>query len=109
MQLCKLGRQEDDTTRFPGVMLEQDPETGLLEMKQTGLIKCIIKALWLDDAAKGKFTPSDSKPLVKSANIRGFAHKILTRETLSPTKSQNLVPDRCCQKFFACASLCLFA
>jgi hypothetical protein len=34
-------------------------------MKQTGLIKRIIEALGLDDGAKGKFTPSESKPLVK--------------------------------------------
>jgi hypothetical protein len=42
MQLHELGvnlEQEDDTDRFLGVMLEWDPETGLLEMKQTGLIK----------------------------------------------------------------------
>jgi len=37
--------QEDDAAGFLGVTLEQDPETGLLEMKQTGLIKRIIKAL----------------------------------------------------------------
>ena len=37
-------------------------------MKQTGLIKRIIEALGLDDEAKGKFTPSDSKPLVKDIN-----------------------------------------
>ncbi len=37
-------------------------------MKQTGLIKHIIEALGLDDGAKGKFTPSESKPLVKDVN-----------------------------------------
>jgi len=37
-------------------------------MKQTGLIKRIIEALGLDDGAKGKFTPSESKPLVKDIN-----------------------------------------
>ncbi len=36
---------------------------GLLKMKQTGLIKRIIEALGLDNGAKGKFTPSESKPL----------------------------------------------
>jgi len=30
-----------------------------------GMIKCIIEALGLDDGAKGKFIPSESKPLVK--------------------------------------------
>ena len=71
MQLRELGmdlEQKDDTAGFLGVTLERDSETGLLEMKQTGLIKRIIKALGLDDGAKGKFTPSESKPLVKDVN-----------------------------------------
>jgi len=71
MQLRDLGmdlEQEDDAAGFLGVTLEQDPETSLLKMKQTGLIKRIIKALGLDDGAKGKFTPSESKPLVKDVN-----------------------------------------
>jgi hypothetical protein len=50
------------------VTLEQDQETGLLEMKQIGLIKHIIEALGLDKGAKGKFTLSKSKPLVKNVN-----------------------------------------
>ncbi len=71
MQLRDLGvdlEQEDDAAGFLGVTLERDPETSLLEMKQTGLIKRIIEALGLDDGAKGKFTPSESKPLVKDVN-----------------------------------------
>ena len=71
MQLHELGvnlEQENDAAGFLGVMLEQDPETSLLEMKQTGLSNCIIEALGLDDGAKGKFTPSESKPLVKDVN-----------------------------------------
>jgi hypothetical protein len=71
MQLRELGvdlEQEDDATGFLGVTLERDPETSLLEMKQTGQIKRIIEALGLDDGAKGKFTPSESKPLVKDVN-----------------------------------------
>jgi hypothetical protein len=71
MQLRELGvdlEQEDDAAGFLGVTLERDPETSLLEMKQTGLIKRIIEALGLDDGAKGKFTPSESKPLVKDIN-----------------------------------------
>jgi hypothetical protein len=42
MQLCELGvnlEQENDAAGLLGVTLEWDPETGLLEMKQTGLIK----------------------------------------------------------------------
>jgi hypothetical protein len=71
MQLRELGvdlEQEDDAAGFLGVTLERDSETGLLEMKQTGLIKRIIKALGLDNGAKRKFTPSESKPLVKDVN-----------------------------------------
>jgi hypothetical protein len=38
-------------------------------MKQTRLIKQVIKALGLDDVlVKGKYTSSESKPLVKSIN-----------------------------------------
>jgi len=73
MQLRDLGvdlEQEDDTTGFLGVTLERDPETRLLEMKQTGLIKRIIQALGLDDGAKGKFIPSESKPLVQRRQWR---------------------------------------
>ena len=54
---------------FLGVTLEWDSETGLLVIKQTGLIKGIITALRLDDGAKGKFTQSKFKPLVK--NVKG--------------------------------------
>ncbi len=71
IQLRDLGvdlEQEDDTAGFLGVTLERDPETSLLKMKQTGLIKRIIEARGLDDRAKGKFTPSESKPLVKDVN-----------------------------------------
>jgi hypothetical protein len=71
MQLHELGvdlKQEDDTADFLGVTLEQNPEMSLLEMKQTGLIKHITKVLGLDDGTKGKFTPSESKPLVKDVN-----------------------------------------
>ncbi len=52
MQLRELGvdlEQEDDAAGFLGVTLERDTETNLLEMKQTGLIKRVIKALGLDD------------------------------------------------------------
>jgi hypothetical protein len=50
MQLPELGvdlEQEDDAAGFLGVMLERDPETNLLEMKQIGLIKRVIEALGL--------------------------------------------------------------
>ena len=75
MQLCELGvdlEQEDDATEFLGVTLERNPETNLLEIKQTGLIKRVIEALGFDDEiVKEKYTPSESKPLVK--NLHGVA------------------------------------
>ncbi len=47
--------------------MEHDPQTGLLELKQTGLIDQVIEALGLDvGTAKCKYTPTASKPLVKS-------------------------------------------
>ena len=68
-ELCKLGvalEQEEDAAGFLGVDFVHDKSTGLIEMKQTGLIKRVIEALGLDDGyAKGKKTPAESKPLVK--------------------------------------------
>jgi hypothetical protein len=58
MELHELGvdlEQEDNAAGFLGVTLDRDASTGLLEMKWTGLIKRVIKALGLDDGyAKGK-------------------------------------------------------
>jgi hypothetical protein len=82
MELCKLGvalEQEDDAAGFLGVKMECDSTTGLLEMKQTGLIKRVIEALGLDDGyARGKHTPAKTKPLVKDedgvAAVEGFSY-----------------------------------
>jgi hypothetical protein len=61
--------KEDNAAGFLGVTLDCDASTGLLEMKQTGLIKRVIKALGLDDGyAKGKHTPAKTKPLMKDAD-----------------------------------------
>ena len=41
MELCNLGavlKQEDDAAGFLGVKMGQDSNTGLLKMKQAGLI-----------------------------------------------------------------------
>ena len=49
MELCKLGvalEQEDNAAGFLGVSMERDSSTGLLELKQTGLIKESWK-LWV--------------------------------------------------------------
>ena len=60
---------KDDAAGFLGVTLDCDMTTGLLEMKQTGLIKRVIEALGLEDGyAKGKHTPAKTKPLVNDAD-----------------------------------------
>ncbi len=78
MDLQKLGvdlEQEDNAAGFLGVTLDCNASTGLLEKKQTGLIKWVIKALGLDDGySKGKHTPSEAKPLVNSLPAMG-AHE----------------------------------
>jgi hypothetical protein len=75
LKLRKLGldlEQEDDAAGFLGVTLDCNGPSGLLEMKQTGLIKRVIEALGLDDGyTKGKHTPAESKPLVKDAEGEG--------------------------------------
>ena len=61
--------QEDDFAVFMGVTLEKDHSTGLLDMKQTVLIQFVIEAVFLDyGMPKGKFTPLETKPLVKYEN-----------------------------------------
>ena len=44
----------------------RDPKTGLIEMKQTGLINRVIDALGLDDGSVArKLTPSSGDPLIR--------------------------------------------
>jgi hypothetical protein len=75
MELRELGvdlEQEDNAAGFLGVTLDHDASSGLLKMKQMGLIQRVITALGLDDEyAKGKHTPAESKPLVKDADGEG--------------------------------------
>ncbi len=72
MKLQDLGidlEKEDNAAGFLGITLDHDASTCLLEMKQTGLIKQVIKALGLDDLhPKGKHTPAETKALVKDAD-----------------------------------------
>ena len=67
--------EEDDAASFLGVRLERDPDTGMLEMKQTGLIDRCIEAMGLDNGQiNSKWTPAEAKPLVKDEdgeNARG--------------------------------------
>jgi hypothetical protein len=58
--------QEDDAAGFLGVRLDRDENTGLLEMKQTGLIDRVLEALGLDaGTVNGKATPAEHAPLTK--------------------------------------------
>jgi hypothetical protein len=69
MRLCEEEmdlEQEDDAAGFLGVRLKKSESSGLIEMKQTGLINRIIEALGLDKGTvNGKFTPAEANPLVK--------------------------------------------
>ena len=72
MKLRKQGvdlEQEDDAADFLGVTLGRDETTGLMEMKQVGLIDRLVETLGLNDGmAKGKFTPAESTPLMKNSD-----------------------------------------
>ena len=59
--------------------MEQDSNTGLLEMSQIGLIERVVEGLGLDDGyAFGKHKPAKTKPLVKDedgvASVEGFSY-----------------------------------
>ena len=62
MKLRDVGvdlEQKEDAAGFLGIWLSKDTETGLLELKQTGLIDRIIEAMGLDvGTVNGKATPA---------------------------------------------------
>jgi hypothetical protein len=60
--------KEDNAAGFLGVTLDCDASTDLLEIKQTGLTKRVIKALGLDDGYAKGHTPAKTKALVKDAD-----------------------------------------
>ena len=113
MVLRELGvdlEQEDDAAGFLGVTLDRDGPSGLLEMKQTGLIKRVIEALGLDDAyAKGKHTPAESKPLVKDADGEaahgGFSYSSVVGMLLylsGHTRPNIAYAVNCCARYMFC-------
>ncbi len=73
MELCKLRvalEQEDDAAGFLGLRMECDSNTGLLEMKQTGLIERVVEALGLDDGyTRVKHTPAETNSLLSKMKM----------------------------------------
>ena len=58
-----------DTAGFISVCVHQGPETGALELKQTGLINCIIEALGLNcGKVDAKWTSAKGNLLVRDNN-----------------------------------------
>jgi hypothetical protein len=113
MALRELGvdlEQEDNAAGFLGVTLDRDGPSGLLEMKQTGLIKRVIEALGLDDGyAKGKHTPAESKPLVKNADREGihggFSYSSIVGMLLylsGHTRHNIAYAVNCCARYMFC-------
>jgi hypothetical protein len=99
-----------DAAGFLGVTLDRDGPSGLLEMKQTGLIKRVIEALGLDDGyAKGKHTPAESKPLVKDADGEGahggFSYSSVVGMLLylsGHTRPDIAYAVNCCARYMFC-------
>ena len=53
--------------------LDLKSNTGLLYMKQAGLVQCVIEAVGMDDGlVEGNCIPSDQKPLVKDINGKHY-------------------------------------
>jgi hypothetical protein len=113
MELRNLGvdlEQEDDAAGFLGFILDRDESTGLLKMKQTGLIKQVIEAVGLDDGfSKGKFTPSEAKPLTKDPDGEGahggFSYSSIVGMLLhlsGHTRPDIAYAVNCCARYMFC-------
>ena len=113
IELCKFGvalEQEDDAAGFLGVKMDRDSNTGLIEMKQTGLIGRVIEALGLDDGyVCGKHTPAKIKPLVKDkdgvAAVEGFSYSSVVGMLLylsGHTRPDITYAVNCCARYMFC-------
>ena len=113
MELCKLGvalEQEDDAAGFLGVKFDRDNETGMLEMKQAGLMDRVVEALGLDDGySRGKHTPAKTKPLVKDedgvAAVEGFSYSSVVGMLLylsGHTRPDITYAVNCCARYMFC-------
>ena len=64
-------KQKDDAAGFLGVTMAKT-EDDTLELKQTGLVHCILEAMGLDsNMATNKWTPADTKTLTKDEDEEG--------------------------------------
>ena len=117
MELCKLGvalEQEDNAAGFLGVSMERDSSTGLLELKQTGLIERVVEALGLDDGyARVKHTPAETKPLVKDVDgapaVEGFSYSSVVGMLLylsGHTRPDIAYAVNCCARYMFCPKHC---
>ena len=64
--------EEDHAADFLGIFMEHDEESGLLELKQTGLIDWETEALGLDIETAKKWMPSEVVPLVKDMDCKSY-------------------------------------
>jgi hypothetical protein len=103
--------QEENAAGFLGVSMEHDSNTGLPEMKQTGLIGRVIEALGLDDGyARVKHTPAETKPLVKDVDgAPSFSYSSVVGMLLylsGQTRLDIAYAVNCCARYMFCPKHC---
>jgi hypothetical protein len=111
-----LLEQEENAAGFLGVQLERDSNTGLFELKQTGLIGRVVEALGLDDGyARVKHTPAKTKPLVKDLDgapaVEGFSYSSVVGMLLylsGHTRPDNTYAVNCCARYMFCPKHCCY-
>jgi hypothetical protein len=112
-QLISVGvalEQESDAAGFLGVRMEVDQTTGLMELKQTGLIDRVIETLGLDiGTTSGKFTPAEAKPLVKDSDgepaLGDFSYSSVVGMLLylaGHTRPDIAYAVNCCARYMFC-------
>ena len=90
--------------------MEHDSNTGLLEMRQTGLIGRVVEALGLDNGyAQGKHTLAETKPLVKdedgvaATNVLSYSSVVGMLLYLSGhTQPDITYAVNCCARYMFC-------